>query len=123
MPGSIYLGNDQTQFCVWSPQATSIELHLLEPQNRFVTLEHTGQECFYGVIEQVAPVAVICIGSTDRRSVLILHHGSNLKVSTLMFPHQVVGNIRFLRRYVVVLAMDRRGQPCGSTMSVQPVQR
>lgn len=54
-PGSTWLGDDRTQFCVWSPLAQQLAVHLLTPQDRLVALEPHANGYFTGVVSDVPP--------------------------------------------------------------------
>ena len=60
IPGSTYLGNDQTRFCVWSPYTKLIEVHLLTPEERFISLERLPNGYHCGDIDGVSPGIRYC---------------------------------------------------------------
>ena len=60
IPGSTYLGDNRTRFCVWSPYSNLIEVHLLTPEERFISLERLPSEYHCGDIDGVPPGSRYC---------------------------------------------------------------
>jgi maltooligosyltrehalose trehalohydrolase len=56
--GATPLGENNCRFCVWAPQAESVEVHLLAPQERMEPLERDAQGYHCGVLEDVTPGAL-----------------------------------------------------------------
>lgn len=50
--GSIYLGEGLCRFCVWAPDAQKVEVHLLTPLERWVTLEKDAKGYHQAVIAE-----------------------------------------------------------------------
>ncbi len=53
-PGALYLGDNRCTFRVWAPKATTVEVHLLAPEERLLPLTKTG-DYFSGHFHQISP--------------------------------------------------------------------
>jgi len=53
--GASYLGNHTCRFLVWSPFATQVDLHLVEPRDQLVSMEAGGRGYFRAKVEDVEP--------------------------------------------------------------------
>ncbi len=55
--GANYLGDNRCFFCVWAPNASMIELRLLNHQERLVPLQNGGNGYFQAYVDDVTPGA------------------------------------------------------------------
>ena len=55
--GANYLGQGRCAFRVWAPHASSVDLHLIAPEDREVLLRPSGSGYWSGVVDQVQPGA------------------------------------------------------------------
>jgi len=55
--GAIYLGGARTQFSVWAPAASRVELHLTHPQERIIPMQAQPRGYFEAVVDTVEPGA------------------------------------------------------------------
>ncbi|MGH2459829.1 MAG: malto-oligosyltrehalose trehalohydrolase [Chloroflexota bacterium] len=55
--GATYLGHGRCQFLVWAPFATTVDLHLVSPEDRLVRLAPGPRGYHHGSVERVAPGA------------------------------------------------------------------
>jgi maltooligosyltrehalose trehalohydrolase len=55
--GAIWLGNGRCLFRVWAPVATSVDLHLMEPVDRLVSMEKQGDGYFAVTLHDISPGA------------------------------------------------------------------
>jgi maltooligosyltrehalose trehalohydrolase len=53
--GATYLGNDETRFLVWAPFQDRVEVHIVEPRERFLPLEKDERGYFWADAEEVPP--------------------------------------------------------------------
>jgi maltooligosyltrehalose trehalohydrolase len=53
--GAACLGDNRCQFRVWAPFAASVEVHLLEPQEKFISLDKDDRGYHGAITEGVAP--------------------------------------------------------------------
>jgi maltooligosyltrehalose trehalohydrolase len=56
--GTHYLGNHRTLFRVWAPQASTVELRIVHPEERRVQLAHARSGYFQSAVEAVSPGAL-----------------------------------------------------------------
>lgn len=67
--GATYLGHGRCQFCVWAPQVSALELHLLSPRDCLLPMEPRGRGYFRANLENLEPGSLYCLrlhGSIDR---------------------------------------------------------
>ena len=53
--GVIYQGDDRCSFIVWAPLSETVEVHILSPRKRMVSLEKNEKDYFEGVGEDITP--------------------------------------------------------------------
>ncbi len=53
--GSIYLGNNRCQFCVWAPLAENVDVHIVSPVERVVPLESSERGYYQAILEDITP--------------------------------------------------------------------
>lgn len=53
--GATYLGDERCRFLVWAPLAQTVEVHILAPRERMVTLEPSKRGYYQGIVEGVEP--------------------------------------------------------------------
>jgi len=51
--GAKYLGKNRCRFCVWAPNAVSVSVHIVEPEERSVVLERDQRGYHYAVVTGV----------------------------------------------------------------------
>ncbi len=67
--GAAYLGDGRCRFCVWAPDARTVDVHLQGPPDRVVPLEPRDRGYHEGTVEGVAPGALYLYrlnGEVDR---------------------------------------------------------
>jgi len=86
--GSTYLGQGRTSFLVWAPFAATVEVLILTPQERLVSLTPGHKGYFQGIISGVEPGCLYCYrldGAKDRPDPV-----SRLQPQGVHGPSQVV---------------------------------
>lgn len=66
--GALYLGDDRCTFRVWAPKAATVEVRLLAPEERLLTLTRNG-DYFSGLFHRIPPGSLYFYrldGATDR---------------------------------------------------------
>ncbi|MFC2009663.1 malto-oligosyltrehalose trehalohydrolase [Chloroflexota bacterium] len=53
--GAVYLGNDHVQFLVWAPLAQEVDVHIVAPQERFISLKRDERGYHRATVEAVLP--------------------------------------------------------------------
>jgi len=53
--GAEYEGEDRCRFCVWAPAANTLELHLLEPRDKYLKMRRSQSGYFTIQVEEVKP--------------------------------------------------------------------
>ncbi|MFX1476298.1 MAG: malto-oligosyltrehalose trehalohydrolase [Promethearchaeota archaeon] len=53
--GAMYLGEDRCQFRIWAPFAQKVEVHIVSPRERIISLERHEQGYYHAAVEGVAP--------------------------------------------------------------------
>ncbi len=65
--GATYLGNGKTQFVVWSPQASSVAVHLVSPREQIMPMEKHTLGYYHAIVENVEPGALYFYRLDDQR--------------------------------------------------------
>jgi len=66
IPGALYLGDQRTRFRVWAPFVSHLELRLLGPADRLVSLPPAGDGYFQAVVPGVEPGALYAYRLDER---------------------------------------------------------
>ncbi len=53
--GAAYLGEGRTRFCVWAPSASELQLRMLQPQERIITLDRLERGYHQVTLEGIEP--------------------------------------------------------------------
>jgi len=53
--GAIYLGDNQCRFTIWAPKAQEVDIHVLSPQDRIISLERGGRGYYQALVEDIQP--------------------------------------------------------------------
>ncbi len=53
--GAMYLGDNRCQFTVWAPLAQEVDIHVLSPQKRIISLEKRERGYYQALIEDIQP--------------------------------------------------------------------
>ena len=54
-PGAAYMGDDRCEFSVWAPLAETVEVHLLQPRERIISLESREGGWFRTLARDITP--------------------------------------------------------------------
>jgi maltooligosyltrehalose trehalohydrolase len=65
--GATYLGRDRTRFLVWAPFSERLEVHIIEPQERLISLNESGNGYFEAVAENT-PIGTLYFFRLDGQS-------------------------------------------------------
>ncbi len=53
--GAIYLGENRCAFRVWAPRASQVELHITEPDERFIPMNQAPRGYYHALVDNVPP--------------------------------------------------------------------